>query len=153
LTADAAFFKMAEAVKGVESHGGGGFTQYGEILGSGTPDGWEGGQEPGEGQGVDVDAEPFNGTPPTCAAESEDPEGVAGGVGGVRTQAGGEVRTVAEVLDALGIMRHEERRQARDKERELEECHAPQIAREMDLSDPSQDNPDATQVATPTPNS
>ena len=55
----------------------------------------------------------------------------------------GEGKTIAQVLDELGI--NEAKKKTR-KKKEDNDGHAPEIAREMGLSDPSEDNPDEKQV-------
>ena len=58
----------------------------------------------------------------------------------------GEGKTIAEVLDDMGF-----NEATANKRRKKDIGHAPEIAREMGLSDPSEDNPDERQVQNLTP--
>jgi hypothetical protein len=91
--------------------GVGGFSQYGDTEG-GEARAWE------RHSGADDSA--AGGGDSACGEE-------------------GQTRTIAQVLDELGITKPH-------KPRKPEHGHAPDIAREMGLSDPSEDNPDANQV-------
>ena len=63
-----------------------------------------------------------------------------GGAAGRDGASGGtdQAKTIGDILDELGV--------GKPQKAKAEDGHAPEIAREMGLSDPSEDNPDANQV-------
>ena len=112
------------------------FTQYGQKTAMGAVEiGAEGDEEAGQ-EGLGSERAGVAGSP-TFLQDTESEQGAVGG----------EIRTMADVLDELGINANLRRREERELERQRAGGHAPEIAREMGLSDPSEDNPDGNHVA------
>jgi hypothetical protein len=108
----------------------GDFTQFGDTE-IGGPGDWGGGGHPGGGDEEEV----LLGRKKRRQSLTDE-----------SVSEEGEGKTIAQVLDELGINEAKKQTRREKREREKIDGHAPEIAREMGLSDPSEDNPDEKQV-------